>query len=86
MVDWLLLSSLAVLSRNCHGNSFNLQKVATIRTNIRDADEIHLCVIFEAILAALSTNAGLLEAAKGRRIGQSVVGVHLPSVGKFWLL
>ena len=46
-----------------------------------DADEIHLSVIFETILAALSTNAGLLEAAKGRRIGQSVVGIHLPGVG-----
>ena len=46
-----------------------------------DADEIHLSVTFEAILAALSPNAGLLEAAKGRRIGQSVVGVHLPGVG-----
>ena len=86
MVDWLLLSSLAVLSRNCHGNSFNLQKRGNHQNKLRDADNIHLCVIFEAILAALSTNAGLLEAAKGCRIGQSVVGIHLPSVGKFWLL
>ena len=59
------------------------KKVATIKTNLRDADEIHLSVIFEAILAALSPNARLLEAAKWRRIGQSVVGIHLPSVGKF---
>ena len=81
MVDWLLLSSLAVLSRNCHGNSFNLQSKWQQLKNFSDADEIHLCVIFEAILAALSTNAGLLEAAKGCRIGQSVVGVHLPGVG-----
>ena len=57
------------------------KKVATIKTKLRDADYTHLCVIFEAILAALSPNAGLLEAAKGRRIGQSVVGVHLPGVG-----
>ena len=56
------------------------------QNKFNDADEFHLSVIFEAILAALSTNAGLLEAAKGRRIGQSVVGIHLPGVGSFWLL
>ena len=57
------------------------KKVATIKTNLRDADEIHLSVIFEAILAPLSPNARLLEAAKRRRIGQGVVGIHLPSAG-----
>ena len=81
MVDRLLLSSLAVLSRNCHGNSFNLQKGGNNQNRFSDANEFHLSVIFEAILAALSTNAGLLEAAKGRRIGQGVVGIHLPGVG-----
>ena len=55
--------------------------MTSIKNKFSDANEFHLSVIFEAILAALSPNAGLLEAAKGRRIGQSVVGIHLPGVG-----